>query len=1377
MTEKQDDTQLHELSSPSDETASSRPESIEAEALESIRILLNSQAPKGQETPKQIGLSFKDLTVTAQAGTEIDAKTLPRAILNTFGPDQWRFVKQNILSRIFPNSFSATGRPILSNFTGIVKPGEMLLVLGRPGSGCSTFLRTVANQSTLAVTGDLEYANVPAAEFKRNHARETIYLPEEDRHIASLSVRQTIRFALRNSLPAEARDSKTVADLTEAIAKLFGLSHALDTPVGGAFFPGVSGGERKRVSIAEVLAAGASVQCFDNSTRGLDSSTALDFAKALRAVTDVGHKTSMATLYQAGEDLYRNFDKVIVLDDGQMAFFGRTSEAWKYFEDLGFIPVPGQTTAEFLTTATDPIERRVRPGSAAANFKTPADLAAAFRRSENYQRLLTEIDEYRQKQAQADALLPTYNYRLSFPAQVWECLYREVQLVSAQRRVYYIKWMTTLILCLVCGSVYFDIDITAQGAFTRGGILYFALIVNGWFQFPELFDAHTNRPVIERHAGLHLNRPSAVALARFFIDLPLIAAQHALFIIIFYFLSRLQIEAGKFFFFYLTLFISTVCFSNLLRMFAYYVATLDDCFRYGGFSCTVLLLFAGFLIPPNEMGAAFGWLHHLNPMFYGFENLFSNEFSGLDLACDDNLIPADGVAGHQTCAIRGALPGQTSVPGAEYIEAYGFSLSHKWRNIGIMISIAFIYLFISMFGSEVMRFAPQGGAPLVFAKRRGQKEKAVTVTDVEKSAPTNALSGRLGELALTWKDVNVHIGDKHILKDISGYVKRGELTALCGASGAGKTTLLTALSQTNFAGTLTGEVLVGNKPPTSSYRKTVGFAQQMDLHDGTATVREAIEFSALLRQPLTYSREERLAYVDTVLELLDLVDVQHVLIGEEGGGLGVERLKRVTIGVELAARPEILFADEPTSGLDSQGAARIVRYLKQLARHGQATVVTIHQPSALLFSQFDNLLALSSEGRQLYFGKVTEALPYFARHGAVCPEGANPSAFILETVGAGVNARTNDKGSNWSANWAASPEAAALAQEIEESKKNPHSSTAHDEEKVPEYNASTLTQTYLLTKRMLLNQWRNTPYIYSKIWVHILSAFFVGFTFYQLGTSPTDLQNRMFSVYFMLFLCNAIVNVILARYFFASLYWMYREGPSHAYGWVAFVNSVVLSEMPGAIFVTVIYYVVWYFPSGLPHNEAGFIFLFFLTYEIFQVLLGLFMMALSPDLGAAGNVLVFIVCTCNWFNGIIIPYDQIQVFWRYWLYYLSPFTYLLGGMVTAVTGGVHVTCDTADLTLFTPPQNQTCGEYAAKWALSASAQLLNPDAMYPSDCQVCRWESGDQFLAQFNLGDGQLGGKWGCWGIFLAFTFSNLALVYFFTWATKVKYWKLFYFF
>ncbi|QGI71281.1 hypothetical protein CEK26_003618 [Fusarium fujikuroi] len=1357
------------------------PKGLDSEGLDAIRVLLQSQALGGNDTPKQIGVSFKHLSVTAPSGTQVQVKTLPQAIINTFGPDQVRFIKEQVLARISPRNSIPEGRTILDGFSGVVKPGEMLLVLGRPGSGCSTFLRTVASRSNLATTGDLEYANVSSSVFRRDHARETIYLPEEDRHIASLTVRQTIQFALRNSLPSDARNTKLVASLVDVIAKICGLSHALDTPVGGAFSPGVSGGERKRVSIAEVLAAGSSVQCFDNSTRGLDSSTALDFVKALRAFTDIGHKTTLATLYQAGEEIYRNFDKVVVLSEGHEAFFGSTSEAWSYFHDLGFIPIPGQTTAEFLATVTDPEERRAIPGSEADSIKSSADLAAAFKRSSNYTRLVTEIDEYREKQGQEDALLPTYSYRLSLPSQVKESLKRQYQLVKGQRRVYYIKWITTIILCLVCGSVYFDIENNAQGAFTRGGILYFALILNGWLQFPELFDAYTNRPVLERQANLHLTRPAAVALARFFIDLPLIAFQHVLFTLVFYFLSRLQVEAGKFFFFYLTLFISTVCFSNLLRMFAYFVGTLDDCFRYGGFSCTVLLLFAGFLIPPNDMSPAFGWLHYINPMFYGFENLFSSEFSNLNLSCHDNLIPAQGVAGHQTCAVRGALPGQTSVPGLQYAGSFGFSYSHRWRNIGIMIAIGLAYLVAGIFGSEFMSFAPNGGAPLVFAKRRDTSSP--DSDDVEKSAPssghTSVLSSRIGQVALKWNQLNVDIGESHILKNISGYVRRGELTALCGASGAGKTTLLTALSQTNFAGSIVGgEVLVGDEPPSSSYRKTVGFAQQMDLHDGTATVREALEFSALLRQPKHYSKTEKLAYVSKVLDLLDLNDVQDALIGEDGGGLGVERLKRVTIGVELAARPEILFADEPTSGLDSQGASRIVHYLKTLARQGQAIVVTIHQPSALVFSQFDNLLALSSEGNQLYFGKVTGALSYFARNGAICPEGANPGEFILETVGAGVNARTSDKGSNWASTWAASPEAAALGREIAISSDTSKAlSPGVDEGNNSEYNASVALQTVLLTKRMLLNQWRSPPYIYSKIWVHVISAILVGFTFFQIGTSPQDLQNRMFSVFFILFLCNAIVNVILARYFFASLYWQFREGPSHAYGWIAFVSSTILSEIPGAILVTVLYFVIWYFPAGLPTDQAGYIFLFLLTYEIFQVLLGLFMMALSPDLGAAGNVLVFIVCTCNWFNGIIVPYSQIQVFWRYWLYYLSPFTYLLGGMVTAVTSSVDVSCSPSDLTVFTAPVNETCSSYVSEWALSASAQLLNPKASGDDLCQVCRWTTGTQFLDQFNLGDGQLGGQWGSWGIFVGFTFSNLALVYFFTWATKVKGWKLFYFF
>ena len=218
-----------------------------------------------------------------------------------------------------------------------------------------------------------------------------------------------------------------------------------------------------------------------------------------------------------------------------------------------------------------------------------------------------------------------------------------------------------------------------------------------------------------------------------------------------------------------------------------------------------------------------------------------------------------------------------------------------------------------------------------------------------------------------------------------------------------------------------------------------------------------------------------------------------------------------------------------------------------------------------------------------------------------------------------ISARTNEKGSNWATNWAESPEAGALVEDIAAIEVRKALSDVEDNDR-RDYNASTTQQTLLLPLRILKNQWRNTPYLYSKIWVHVVSAILVGFTFFQLGTSPRDLQNRYaqrkrsvntccvlivffrtFSVYFIVFLVNAIINTILLRFFFARLYWEFREGPAKTYSWVALCSASVLAEMPGALVCTVLYYVLWYFPSGLPHNTAGYIFLFTLTYEIFQV--------------------------------------------------------------------------------------------------------------------------------------------------------------------------------
>merc|ERR1711939_680068 len=118
-----------------------------------------------------------------------------------------------------------------------------------------------------------------------------------------------------------------------------------------------------------------------------------------------------------------------------------------------------------------------------------------------------------------------------------------------------------------------------------------------------------------------------------------------------------------------------------------------------------------------------------------------------------------------------------------------------------------------------------------------------------------------------------------------------------------------------------------------------------------------------------------------------------------------EQRKLLTIGVELAAKPKLLlFLDEPTSGLDSQSSWSIVAFLRKLADSGQAILCTIHQPSAILFQEFDRLLFLMRGGKTIYFGDIGPnshvLLDYFERNGAPkCDENDNPAEYMLDICG------------------------------------------------------------------------------------------------------------------------------------------------------------------------------------------------------------------------------------------------------------------------------------------------------------------------------------------------------------------------------------------
>ncbi|GMF62608.1 unnamed protein product [[Candida] boidinii] len=223
-----------------------------------------------------------------------------------------------------------------------------------------------------------------------------------------------------------------------------------------------------------------------------------------------------------------------------------------------------------------------------------------------------------------------------------------------------------------------------------------------------------------------------------------------------------------------------------------------------------------------------------------------------------------------------------------------------------------------------------------------------------------------------------------------------------GASGAGKTTLLDVLANRVTMGVISGSMFVNGHLRGASFQRSTGYVQQQDLHLMTSTVREALRFSAYLRQGRDVSKAEKDEYVENVINILEMQKYADAIVGVSGEGLNVEQRKRLTIGVELAAKPQLLlFLDEPTSGLDSQTAWSICQLMRKLANNGQAVLCTIHQPSAILLQEFDRLLFLARGGRTVYFGDLGEncqtMIDYFEKYDAdPCPSNANPAEWMLE---------------------------------------------------------------------------------------------------------------------------------------------------------------------------------------------------------------------------------------------------------------------------------------------------------------------------------------------------------------------------------------------
>ncbi|XP_042038572.1 ABC transporter G family member 9-like [Salvia splendens] len=234
-------------------------------------------------------------------------------------------------------------RVILSGVSGSVYPGEMLAMLGPSGSGKTTLLTALGGRLGGDLTGTITYNDKP---FSNTMKHNIGFVTQDDVLYPNLTVTETLVYTALLRLSRSFTKAEK-AEHAEAVIEQLGLTRCRNSIIGGPFLRGISGGERKRVSIGQEMLINPSLLFLDEPTSGLDSTTAQKIVSTLWELAN-GARTVVMTIHQPSSRLFYMFHKVLLMAEGNPLYFGKGAEVLTYFSSVGFSLSVAMNPADFL---------------------------------------------------------------------------------------------------------------------------------------------------------------------------------------------------------------------------------------------------------------------------------------------------------------------------------------------------------------------------------------------------------------------------------------------------------------------------------------------------------------------------------------------------------------------------------------------------------------------------------------------------------------------------------------------------------------------------------------------------------------------------------------------------------------------------------------------------------------------------------------------------------------------------------------------------------------------------------------------------------------------------------------------------------------------
>ncbi|KAK9826360.1 hypothetical protein WJX81_002047 [Elliptochloris bilobata] len=551
-----------------------------------------------------------------------------------------------------------------------------------------------------------------------------------------------------------------------------------------------------------------------------------------------------------------------------------------------------------------------------------------------------------------------------------------------------------------------------------------------------------------------------------------------------------------------------------------------------------------------------------------------------------------------------------------------------------------------------------------------------------------------GGMNIVFKDISCLVrnsakrGEKlYLLRDVSGCVMAGEMTALMGPSGSGKTTLLDVLAGRKTEGHLSGQVLVANRRPTQMFmRRHCAYVEQFDTLIDNLTVQEMLLYTAELKMKATVPLELKLRRVDALVQQLALDICRHVRIGDAmKRGISGGQAKRTNIGVALISAPRILFLDEPTSGLDSYTSLEVMQHVAALTAPadagggvhsgGMTICATIHSPTSATFGLFGRVIILL-RGQMVFFGENgTHAARYFAKHFPDLPTFQNSASInraewlVTVTTKADRDGRADEFASTYTSSelcrtnsllllGAASAAAASRGGIGRFRAPGTAEAPASGQEQLTQEDASELatrneTTTSFwwgyktLIKYRLVTTLLDTRFVVSRTADKLLNSLIQVTLYWGVGASlRADNLTNIIALVYMWAVFPGLVTITYMPAILGERRLFIRERSDGHYRAITYLCAKLTMELLLAVPFSVVSAALVFYLTRMSGSFA-FFWVAYLTTIYVGIALGFFIAAFSPSMDLASVIVSSLVSCLCYSTGNLIRVADMPPYWRW----------------------------------------------------------------------------------------------------------------------------------